>query len=174
MSSEHEPKSVHLTFEEVVESATEHALANGGHRPALLLEGNENTIAVELEPRDSADRRLEQMYVIGIGVARTGVVGGLRQAFYIAEAWSSHVEPGQHSAVMPAKDPQRREVLLVMNLRLDDRQARIALLEMQRDEEGVLRQLQDITADITHDAHQPNPLLNALVDGYTQGRASLT
>ena len=50
----------------------------------------------------------------------------------------------------------------------------MAVIEMLRDSEGVLRELKEVAPNITSDSNQQIPLLNALRDGYTQGRASLT
>ena len=113
MSHEHEPQPVHLTFKQVTESAKEHLLARGNHPPLLVLEGDADTIGVDLDFPSEADRRQELLYVIGLGVAYTGVVGALRQIFLVSEAWMSHVEPGQRTALMPSEDPKRREILII-------------------------------------------------------------
>jgi hypothetical protein len=174
MSHEHDQTPVPITFEQIAEAAKERLLADGSHPPLLVLDGDIKTVGVDLKFPNTSDRRQELMYVVGLGVARTGIVGALRQVFLVSEAWMSHVEPGQRTAPMPSEDPKRREVLLISSLRLEGRQKRIAVIEMLRDTEGVVQELREVTPDLTTDPNQGNPLLNAFVAGYTQGRASLT
>ena len=174
MNHEHAQQPVQLTFEQIVEAAKERMLTHGSHTPLLVLEGDTQTVGVELDFPNTSDRRQELLYVIGLGVARTGAVGALRQVFLVSEAWMNMVGPGQPFTVMPSKDPKRQEVLLISSLLLEARQARVAIIEMRRDGEGIVRELRDVTPDVTDNPTAESPLLNALVDGYTQGRASLT
>jgi hypothetical protein len=174
MTSKERPQPVQLTFEQVTEAAKEHLLVQGSHPPLLVLDGEADQVGIELDFPSTSDRRQELMYVAGLRVARTGVVGTLRQMFLITEAWMSEADSRPRNPVAPSEDPKRREILLISSLRLQDRQARAMVIEMLRDSEGVLRELKDITPDISSDFGTESPLLNALVDGYTQGRASRT
>ena len=174
MSYEHDPPPARLTFEQIADAAKEHLLSHGSHPPLLVLDGDAKTVGVDLEFPKRAERRQELLYVIGLGVARTGIVGALRQVFLISEAWMNTVEPGQPFTVMPAGDPKRREVLLISSLRLEARQTRMAIMEMRRDRDGMVRELTDVSPEVADDPTAESPLLNALVDGYTQGRASLS
>lgn len=174
MQHEHEPQSSRITFEQITTSAQERLLATGSHPSLLLLDGDANLVGVELDFPSTADQRQALMYLAGISTAITGIAGNLQQVFLISEAWMSGVEPNQHNIVMPSQDPTRREILQITSYQFENRQPRVAVIEMLRDSNQVLRELKDITAELTDDPHQPSPLLDAFVDGYTQGLASRT
>ena len=174
MSHEHDQRPDPLTFEQIAESAKEHLLAKGSHPPLLVLEGDADTVGIELDFPKTSERRQELLYVVGLGVARTGVVGALRQVFLVSEAWMSTPDDLDSNFRPPAEDPQRREILLIMSRRPEASLMRVVALEMRRDSEGAVRELNEITPEVSDNTNAVSPLLNAFVAGYTQGRASLT
>ncbi len=174
MTHEHDQPPTPIIFEELVASASEHLLATGSHSPLLVLDGDTNLVGIPLEFPKHTARRQELMYIIGIRAARSRIVGSLRQVFLISEAWMSTPDDLGSGFRPPAQDPNRRDVLLIMSRSLDDIHARVATLELLRDSEGIVRELKDVTPEVSAHSAPINPLLNAFVAGYTQGRASLT
>ena len=172
MKHEHEPQPEELTFEVVVAAAKETLLVNGTYPPLLVIKGKPHAIGIDVDFPPHSQRRHEMMYVIGVSTALTGVVDDVSEMFLISEAWMSDVEPGQHWIPKPSQDPKRREVLIISSVRLHDRQQRAVVIEMLRDSAGTLRELRDVSFE-TDSPLAESPLLNAFVDGYTQGRASL-
>lgn len=172
-SHEHNQQPIPITFEQIVEGARERLLADGSHPPLLVLDGETNTVNVDLDLPNTSARRQELMYVIGIRVARSGIVGGLRQVFLVSEAWMSTPADFRPAFRPPSKDPNRQEVLMIVSRRPENIHTRRVTIEILRESNGAVRDLRDVMPDASADTVVISPLLNAFIAGYTQGRASL-
>lgn len=174
MQHERDPQPAHLTLEQVTASARETLLATGSHPPLLILDGVSEPVGFELELPNTAARRQEVLYVIGVLTARSNMVGTLHQVFLITEAWMGPpVDPGTDFGA-PSEDPNRKEVLLIMNRSRSSSPVRAVILEMLRDDHGILQDLIEAPSISPDHASPVSPLLEAFIDGYTQGKASLT
>jgi hypothetical protein len=167
MQHERDPQPAHLTLEQVTATATETLLTTGSHPPLLILDGEAEPVGFELELPNTAARRQEVLYMVGIFVARNDMVGTLHQVFLITEAWmGAAVDPGTDFRP-PSEDPNRKEVLLIMNRSRSSSPVRAVTLEMLRDDQGVLQALKDVSSVGPDHASPVSPLLDAFLDGYT-------
>jgi hypothetical protein len=156
-----------MSFEQVTRRAKETTLRDGGHVPMVIAEGTRQHVMLQiagLAPRHEA--RVRQLYIAGAVVARDGRVGRLRRVFFISEGWMSVAREGQLPEVPPTQDPQRKEVLVVSSYEVDFPLASMALFEMVRDGQGVLRELRDVGVTREGGEEAYSPLLEAFVYGF--------
>jgi hypothetical protein len=118
------------------------------------------------------------MLSAGFAFAQSREVGELKQVFFISEAWMSIAELDKPPAVRPSQDPERIEVIMVSNLAVQEAptrvESRMAILEMIRDAEGRLTDLNALgLAEESAEGHVENSLLDAFVVGYLAGRKML-
>ncbi len=157
-----------LTLADIVSLGQETTLANGGHVPAIIVEGSHQTVAVALDTVGSTlMNRQEQMLFAGLALAITREVGALQQVFFISEGWMSVAEPNQPIATLPSQDPQRKEVLMVSGLALPTHTAEIIIFEMKRDDARKLTALEKAqTALPETEGRVEAPLLEAFAIGF--------
>ncbi len=158
----------HLTLADVVNIAQTTTLANGGHVPALIVEGSYQTVALALDTIGPTfmDRQ-EQMLFAGLALARSGEVGVLQQVFFISEGWMSIASEDRPIETLPSQDPRRKEILMVSRLALPTRTAEIILFEMKRDDAGQLTALEKVqTALPEKEGRVEAPLLEAFAIGF--------
>ncbi|MBK8025146.1 MAG: hypothetical protein IPK19_28025 [Chloroflexi bacterium] len=160
-------KRTTLTLEAVAEQARETTLRFGYHVPTLIVEDGLQTLFTQIEKMAEAhEARLVQMYVRGIMIARTGVVGVLQQAFFISEAWMSTGTSSDTGFIPPSKHPQRKEVLIVARYAVRSVTQDGVVFEMKRDRSGRLAGMeeQDVGQDVSGSAFR-SPLMEAFVAG---------
>lgn len=158
----------HLTLDDIVSLAQETTLANGGHVPALIVEGSRQTVAVALDTvGPTFTDRQEQMLFAGLALARSGEVGVLQQVFFISEGWMSIAAEDKPIETLPSQDPQRKEILMISGLALPTRTAEIVIFEMKRDDAGKLTALEQVqTAFPQKEGRVEAPLLEAFAIGF--------
>ncbi|MHB8749533.1 MAG: hypothetical protein ACYDBJ_10140, partial [Aggregatilineales bacterium] len=169
MSKETEPKH-NLTIEQVASIATENVLRDGGHRPTLIAEGSRNDAKVEFDALGKTfEERQKQMIKAGFLLARNPQFGLLRQAFFISEGWMSMSPLDKPPTTPPAQDPNRKEVLIISGLTVENRHANMVIFEMIRDSRSRLRELKPFESfpDVSMSAE--SPLLEALFFGFAMG-----
>ena len=169
-SSERQPDR--FTLDEVVELAKEVALEHGGHVPTVIAQGSAGTVVAQLaDLPETGHERSRRMHAAGSTLARSGQVGELQQAFFIFEAWISMPEGDRPFEMLPSRDPNRKEVILISSLHLDDEQIDLLLFEMVRDDAEQLVALEPLPHPAqNNEGNIDSPLLNAFVDGFRVGR----
>ena len=173
MSKEQEPPPASLSFEHVTRLAREVLLRDGYHLPTVIVDGSQQPVIVQIpEMAPTHEERAAQMYVAGAILGRDRQAGRLRQAFFVTEGWMSVAREGSLPAVPPSQDPQRKEMLVVTGYESSTQHTRMALYEMKRDPEGVLRELLDYEYGTGNRIQAENPLLEAFVQGFASGGAS--
>ena len=109
---------------------------------------------------------MQQMFVTGQALSHEGTAGRLRSVYFITEAWLSQAQAGKLPAMRPSQDPQRKEVLIVNGLEAKTRRVQLAIYEMVRDTQGVLREVREyVFPDNPADAAD-TPLLEAFLTGF--------
>jgi hypothetical protein len=103
-------------------------------------------------------------------LAKSGQVGDLEQVFMVSEAWMSQAAADQTPFVPPSQDPNRKEVLIVSNVQVKERETRMVIFEMIRDDAGELADLKEFEALRDERADAYSPLLDAFVRGFRIGR----
>ena len=157
-----------ITLEEISRVAREMTLQQGGHAPLLVAQGDRQALMFPMTGMaETHEGRARQMFITGMLLAGSGEVGVLQQVFFITEGWLSVVEGGRLPDTLPSQDPQRKEVLTISNLDMATGQTRMTIMEMKRDDQGMLQALE------TPDWHTgfgetpaESPLLNAFVLGF--------
>ena len=168
MSPERKPNQ--YSFEEVVQLAKEVILRDGTHVPMLIAEGSIRGLAghIPVMP-ETHEERIHFMRSAGYSTAQSGAIGFLKQVIFIGEGWMTVAEQGEAPKVRPAQDPQRKEVLIVAGLQVRDNTRELKLFEMQRDQEGTLVELGEITPKEDDHNQAENPLLDAFAEGFQMG-----
>ncbi len=170
MRKERDDKPQAHTLEDVTAIAKEVLLRDGRHAPTLIAEGNRHTVLAQVsELGHTHEERTEQMFAVGVALAQTGVIGELKQAFFISEAWMSKGREGKTPHLPPSQDPNRKEVLIVSRFQLDDEAVEVAILEMVRDEAGRITEARAIQPKTDAQQVTQSPLLTAFARGYDEG-----
>lgn len=157
-------------FEKISKIAQEVALTQGAHIPTLIVIGKQGSTAVQFPGQaETHHERATLMKVIGFDLAFNRHLGALKQVCLINEGWVSVGSDETAPKVIPSKDPNRKEALIVVMIDLQENQTRMLLFEMIRDAEGKLTDLprMDIgPPDIEIRAY----LLEKFVAGYQKAR----
>ena len=106
------------------------------------------------------------MHSAGRFAARSGDVGILRQVFMISEGWMKETRDGKPSKMRPAHDPDRKEVLIVSGLQIEERLKYLRMFEMQRDPKGRLINLRELVPNRGKIGEIEIPLVDAFADGF--------
>ncbi|MHB8629911.1 MAG: hypothetical protein ACYDBJ_26630 [Aggregatilineales bacterium] len=158
------------TIEQIASAARETLLRTGRHIPTLIAEGSSKTAVVEFENfgKSSQDNQ-EQLMEIGFRLAQNSQFGLLKQAFFISEAWMSVSTLDKPPTLPPAQDPNRREILSVSGLAVENYHVSILLYAMIRDPEGRLTEVKALEQFPDSVTSKENPLLDALFFGFAMG-----
>ena len=130
-----------LTLDLLVILAQDVLLKQGNHQPTLILDGKQSTSILQISDiAPFGEARQQQFYEVG-KLAGRQVLGQLVQVFLATEGWMSTTTADDPNPTRPADDPQRKEVLVLSQLRQQDRYTQMRILEMQRDSQGELQTL---------------------------------
>lgn len=156
----------HLTLKDVANTAKTVTLNAGGHSPTVISEGDLKTVIMPLEPlAPTHEGRFQQLFLLGVALAKSGDIGVLYQVFFISEAWMSIAADDAPPASQPSQDPNRKEVLIISHLRVYPRTTAMTLFEMKRDAQGTLVALEDFSDEADNRAVH-SPLLQAFAIGF--------
>ena len=148
-------------------------LRDGYHLPTVIVDGSQQSVIVQIpEMAPTHEQRAVQMYVAGAILGANRRAGHLRQVFFVTEGWMSVAHEGNLPEVPPSLDPRRKEMLVITGYEPDTQQTTMALYEMKRDLEGVLRELQEYEHGAGDRVQAESPLLDAFVRGFLSGEAS--
>ena len=102
-----------MNLQDVLALAKDLLLEVGEVRPMLIVLGSKAGTRIPLEqiPENRA-QKAKQMLGLGYAVGRDPKLGELRELFILFEGWMS-LGASPTPAVMPADDPNRREVLVI-------------------------------------------------------------
>lgn len=142
-------------------------MRDGHHAPTLIIDGSIRPVIVQIDGlAPTFEGRTQQMFVAGQALARDGGAGRLRGVYFVSEAWLSQAQEGKLPDVPPSQDPQRKKVLIVDGVEAKSRQARVAIYEMVRDEQGNLREIRELKLPNDSTASSDSPLLEAFLAGF--------
>lgn len=160
-------RSPQVNFDEIVRLAKETILREGKHGTMLFIQGDKNTriTGFGIFP-DTHEGRIAMMQAAGRSAALGGEIGRLRQVFMISEGWMSMVMEGKPPNVRPSQDPNRKEVLIVSGLRVEDQLKGLRLYEMRRNFRGKLTDLDEVKPGEGKSGTVDVPLLDAFVEGF--------
>lgn len=169
MSKRRERPTPALTLQTILQIAKEVALKNNGHVPMLVADDGKNPKFIHIdELMPTGSERQMQVFVIGFALALSGEVSVLQQAFLVSEAWMSAAAPTTDVQLPPSQDPNRKEVLIISGMKVPEQTVEVAILEMLRDKQGKLRQLQAFSRE-EEATEVDSPLLRAFVQGFLHG-----
>ena len=169
MNKETEPQPV-LSIEKVARLARETLLRDGRHVPTLIAEGSQSGAIIQFaEFGDTFEKRQQQMTQAGFVLARDNAVGLFQQAFLISEGWMSMSEGDKPPTMPPSQDPNRKEVLTISGLQVDNQRLSMVVFEMIRNPEGRLTELKSFEPAPKDEMSAESPLLEAFVFGFAMG-----
>ena len=173
MGKETDRRPHELTLEEIARAAKDVALRDGGHAPTIIAEGGLESVVGQLpELPGTTKGRVRYLRSVGLTLGQSTDIGPLKRVFFITEGWMSSPQGGIFPDVRPSLDPNRTEVLLVLQMMVNEHQTHGVGFEMIRNADGhltVLRELSDLNDD---GAQADSPLLEAFVTGFQSGRQS--
>ncbi len=154
-------------FEDIVTNAKEITKLDGYHVPIVVIEGNKGLFVhhVLVLPQTHGERR-DFMGHLGRSAAKLGKVGKLSQVFMISEGWLSMPKEGKQVNLPPSQDPERKEVLIVSGLQIEERKKYLKLFEMVHGANNSVVDLIELTPDVEGNETIETPLLDAFVQGF--------
>src|SRR5258706_1581238 len=167
MLPERKGNTYSISFEEVTLVAKEMTLKNGGHEALFIMDGSKHIIAGGVGTLPAThDSRIRLMQSAGRYAARSGEVGRLRQVFMISEGWMSRSKEGKPLKMRPIHDPDRKEVLIVSGLQIQEQLKYLKMFEMKRDQDGRLINLEELIPDTGKNGKIEIPLVDAFAEGF--------
>ncbi|MBL8049638.1 MAG: hypothetical protein JNM46_00310 [Anaerolineales bacterium] len=168
MSAENQ-ESDSIDIEEVVLRAKEIMLRDGMHVPALIMDADPQIIVGEIKKLPDADEdKLNLFRSIGLKLAKHGTIQRLRQVFMVSEAWYSMPNNESDENLRPSEDPNRKEVLIIVGVAVNENKKFMKILEILRDTDKKVISLEAINEVVAMENKLAieTPFLDALVDGY--------
>lgn len=151
----------------MVAQAKETALQDGHHVPLLILEGNRGLAMGQIQDMpDTHGARMELMRRFGEAAGRSGRVGRLAQVFFVSEGWMSVATRDKPPELRPSQDPDRREVLIISGLDMRGLGKSLRILEMVRNEDKRVVDLQELVPPGGEEGAIEIPLLDAFAEGF--------
>ncbi len=166
------PSSIYsMTINDVFEKIKETILKFGEPLPVLIVEGTKDGVVIPLQdlPGRDTSERVSSLRNYGAEMACERPVGQLQKVFLINQAWASRPKGGKLPTLPPSQDPQRQEVLLIVELDVSSTKQQSVAFELVRDKTGQLTLMQPLMEDgkIIKPDEVFSPLLPAFVQGYS-------
>jgi len=156
-----------IDFEELTRFTKEVVLKDGGHIPMVIVEGSRQTIVGYIPPvLETHEERMQFMNTAGSYLANNREIGILQQVFFIGEGWVSLGRDGKPPKVSPSQDPNRKEVLIISSVEIENDRKNLKLFEMIRNQNGELVELQELQPDEGDRDIVEIPLLDAFIEGF--------
>ncbi|HCR70138.1 MAG TPA: hypothetical protein DIW23_01740 [Anaerolineae bacterium] len=162
-----ERQKPNISFEEVVSQAKETILRMGNHVPALIVEGDKKLVYGEiLDLPPTHGERMNLLRFLGQTSAKSAVIGKLNKAYMVTEGWMSTVGEDKPSNLRPSQDPEKKEVLIISGIEIQDNKKRIMVYEIIRNKNKKIDHLEELFSDTDNEKMAESPLLDAFVDGF--------
>jgi hypothetical protein len=130
--------------EQIIQLAKTILLETGYFEPTVFIKGSTGKLAVQPEKfGETADDRRMKMLNMGTYVAYKQNVGELIKLIFVDEAWVSPARKEQN--VLPSKDPDRIETLIINSLDTSSQEETMICFEMMRDPKGKLIDLKKMS-----------------------------
>ncbi len=131
--------------------------------------GTDNKVAAGQIPAmpGTHGERMELMRLLGQQAAKSGKVNQLQQVFMVHEGWMSLTSEDQSAEVIPSQDPNRKEVLIISAIHMQEHEKQVKVFEILRDSSQQVIDLQEFLPDERiKDEPVKVPLLEAFVSGF--------
>lgn len=162
-----ERKKPNISFEEVISQAKETILRAGNHQPALIAVGDKKLVYGEIpDIPPTYGARVHLLRFLGQASAKSGVIGKLNKAYMVTEGWMSAVSEDKPSNIRPSQDPEKKEVLIISGIEIQENKKRIMVFEIIRDKNKKIDRLEEFLSDSDKAKTAETPLLDAFVDGF--------
>ncbi len=156
-----------ISFEDLAAHAKEITIQDGHHVPILIVEGSRSLAVSHIqEMPETHSERAELMLAFGQAAALSGKIGRLEQVFLVSEGWMSVASSERPPHMRPSQDPERKEVLIISGLALNDRKKELRLFEMVRNDNKQVVELQEMAPPEGRDGEVEIPLLDAFAEGF--------
>jgi len=158
----------HISIEEIVSNAKEIMLRDGNHVPIVIVEGNKSVVAGQIpDMPPTHGERVELMRFLGQAAAKSGRVDQLQQVFMVSEGWISETNEDKPTGMRPSEDPNRKEVLIISAMKMEEGKKQMKIFEIMRDGTGQMVGFEELLPDIQKkDESIEIPLLDAFVQGF--------
>jgi len=146
--------------EQIIRLAKKLVLEMGYHEPILFVKGSKTNIILNFkEFGDTSYKRERTMLNAGAYLAYKQNIGELEALVFVDEAWM-----GTNINVLPSKDPQRIEVLLINTFDPGTKEESLIMFDMVRNAQGKVTDLKEKT--LPENGSVKGILLPAFVKGY--------
>jgi hypothetical protein len=158
----------HITLEEIISNAKEIMFREGKHIPVLIVEGGRSMVAGQIpDMPPTHGERVEFMRFLGQAAAKSGRIDQLKQVFMVTEGWMSEPSEDIPTRIRPSEDPNRKEVLIISMIQVQDDKRQMEIFEIVRDSnEQVVEIEKFLPKEKKEDESVAVPLLDAFVHGF--------
>jgi len=155
------------SFDEIVEISKKMVMRDGHHSPILIVDGTRNSLITQLSDiPETHSQRMQLMDVLGRQLAKDGKVGKLREVIFISEGWMSAAREGKLPSLRPSQDPNRKEVLIVSGLKVQEPTKLLRIFEMVRDGNQKVIRLDEIEPGKQKSGSIEVPLLEVFASAF--------
>ena len=163
-----------VTFEEVISKAKETMLRDGKHVPLLIIEGDKTTAIGHIADMPvTHGERVGLLRFLGETTAKGGRIDKLHQVFMVSEGWFSTASDAKPAEMRPSKDPNRKEVLIISCIQVNERKKQIRIFEVLRDDDQTVISLEELLSEEKQKRGSIElPLLEAFVTGFQMAHQS--
>jgi hypothetical protein len=156
-----------ITLEEVVSNAKEIMMREGKHIPVLIMEADHKVVAGQIpDMPPTHGERVELMRFLGQAAAQSGRVNHLQQVFMVTEGWMSEPKEVEDKLIRPSEDPDRKEVLIISAIQLNEHKKYLKVYEVFRDQSEQVTTMEKFVPDTPDETSVEIPLLDAFVQGF--------
>ena len=157
-----------VSFEEIISNAKEIMLRDGKHVPVLIMEASKNLVVGQIPDMPATHgERVELMRFLGQAAAKSGRVDQLQQVFMVSEGWMSMASEDKPAEIRPSQDPDRKEVLIISAMQMEERKKHLKVFEILRDSNEQVVGFEEFLPDEQkRDESVDIPLLEAFVQGF--------
>jgi len=143
-------------------------LRDGKHVPVLIMEASKNLVVGQIPDMPATHgERVELMRFLGQAAAKSGRVDQLQQVFMVSEGWMSMASEDKPAEIRPSQDPDRKEVLIISAMQMEERKKHLKVFEILRDSNEQVVGFEEFLPDEQkRDESVDIPLLEAFVQGF--------
>jgi hypothetical protein len=163
-----ERKQARVTLEEIISNAKEIMVREGQHVPTLIVEGSKILVAGQIPDMPATHgERMDLLHFLGQAAAQSGRVDQLQQVFMVSEGWMSEPSEDQSAKMPPSQDPNRKEVLIISAIQIQESKKETKLFEIRRDSNQQVVGLEEFMPEKDKkDELVDIPLLDSFVQGF--------
>jgi hypothetical protein len=155
--------------DDIITKAKYDMYRQGGMPPTLYVCGTKQQVSFPMPQAQNDIGQAEQMVNAAITLALFGAVGDIDLVVLVSDAW---VSPAREPFMIPSRDPNRCEVLLISALDGQTKEQTLLLFACMREQNKAIIDLKPLP--VPAGVKVEGPLLRAFLTGYRLAKGRIT